>query len=69
MAGIYLAVFAATLVASGTLAFLILWALSRLDQRQRQPSLFGAGRAAVVFLFEDERLVDATPGARQLLSV
>ncbi len=70
MAGVDLWLLGAILAASGGLAFVVLLILSRIEERRRrQPSLFAAGGASVVFLFEDEAMVDATPNARQLLAV
>jgi PAS domain-containing protein len=51
-------------------AFLALYAMSALERRRRRdPSIFEAPATSVVFLFEDDDLVDATAAARQLLSV
>ena len=70
MAGGDLVVSGSVLLAAAALAFLVLWLLSRIEDRSRRdPSLFALRRTEVVFLFDDEVLVDATPGARQLMSV
>lgn len=51
-------------------AFLALWALARFDGSQKKAlSLFMADDGAdIVFLFDDEDLVNATPDARQVVS-
>ena len=57
--------------AFGFVTFLVLALLAqRLARRGRLPaSAFDAGPSVPVFLFDDEVLVDATPGARQLLAL
>ena len=66
-----LAVLSVILMAAALSAFLALYALSVIEWRRgrRDPGLFDSDQRAVVFLFEDEALVDATDSARQLLSV
>lgn len=59
-------VLTAVLAASGGL--LILWALPERESRMRG-SIFSGQDAGAVFLFDDDTLIDATPGARALLAV
>lgn len=64
------ALFALALIALAfLLAFGALYLFSRLDQRKesRLRKISEAERDAVVFIFENETLLDATPAARQLL--
>ena len=57
--------------AFGIATFLLLALIAqRLGRRARLPaSVFDGGPSVPVFLFDDEVLVDATPGARQLLAL
>ena len=57
-------VLAAMLVALSALAMMQAWAAR---QAVRVPSIFDASPARVAFLFDGERLVDASPSARALL--
>jgi PAS domain-containing protein len=66
-----LVLLAALLGASGGLAMLALFAMARIADGNRGMvrSVFADGQMPTVFLFDDEVLVDATPGARQLLGL
>lgn len=71
MGGGDMVLLAAMLAASGGLAMLAMLVMARLADggRELAPSVFADGQAPTVFLFDDEDLVDATPGARQLLGL
>lgn len=71
MGGEDLFVLAVMLVFSGGMAFFALVGAGRVASRHRGlgASVFNDDPSPTVFLFEDETLVDATPGARQLLDL
>jgi PAS domain-containing protein len=67
-----LSVLGTVLFASALSAYLALYVLSLIDSRRRyaeERGILRTERRSVIFLFEDDRLIDATGGAKQLLAV
>ncbi|MCR8724493.1 PAS-domain containing protein [Frigidibacter sp. ROC022] len=71
MTGIDWVLLCVTLGVATGMAMATLYGLALVTERRQglEPSIFAAEQVPAVFLFDDETLVDATPGASQLLSL